>query len=160
MLTLVRVNRGVRRRLGMRPPPFVRFGTFRRVSPVSSLFGFDRGTCIDRYYIETFLARHSADIRGRVLEVADRIYTDRFGAEAVTESDVLHLEEGHDATIVGDLSTGHGIPRNSFDTIILTQTLQFVYDFHGAIGVLHDALAPGGVLLLTAPGISQLSRYD
>ena len=78
----------------------------------------------------------------------------------MTRSDVLHVERGHGATIVGDLATGAGIPRDSFDAIVLVQTLQFIYEVRAAIGVLHDALTPGGVLLVTAPGISQLSRYD
>ena len=44
----------------------------RSLTPISRDFGFDRGLCIDRYYIEGFLQRHGADIRGRVLEVLDR----------------------------------------------------------------------------------------
>jgi SAM-dependent methyltransferase len=128
--------------------------------PISRTFGFDRGSPIDRWYIERFLAQHAADIHGRVLEVADRAYTVRFGAGAVTRSDILHMEDGHGATIVGDLATGKGIPRDTFDAIVLTQTLQFIYEVREAVAVLHDALTPGGVLLATAPGISQLSRYD
>jgi hypothetical protein len=127
---------------------------------VSRLFGFDRGLPVDRWYIERFLQLHAPDIRGRVLEVGDRAYTRRFGGAAVTQSDVLHREAGHGATIVGDLATGEGIPQAAFDAIVLTQTLQFVYDVHGALATLRDALVPGGVLLATAPGISQLSRYD
>ncbi|HWX08352.1 MAG TPA: methyltransferase domain-containing protein, partial [Gaiellaceae bacterium] len=127
--------------------------------PVGRVFGFDRGLPVDRWYIERFLADQAADIRGRVLEVAERTYTDRFGT-AVTRSDVLHLQEGHGATIVGNLATGEGIPVEAFEAIVLTQTLQFVYEVRDAIRVLHRALVPGGVLLLTVPGISQLSRHD
>src|SRR5690349_22309374 len=36
--------------------------------PLSQSWGFDRGTPIDRYFIESFLARHADAIRGRVLE--------------------------------------------------------------------------------------------
>ena len=39
--------------------------------PVSDHWGWDRGTPVDRYYIEQFLAEHAADVRGRVLEVKD-----------------------------------------------------------------------------------------
>ena len=46
------------------------FGALRRLQPFSTVFGSDRGTCIDRYYIERFLAANSSDIHGRVLEVA------------------------------------------------------------------------------------------
>jgi len=136
------------------------FGDLGGTAPISRTFGLERGLPIDRWYIEHFLAEQAADVRGRVLEVADRAYTERFGAGAVTHSDVLHVEDGHDSTIVGDLATGSGIPLGAFDTIILTQTLQYLYDVRAAVAVLYGALASGGVLLATAPGISQLSRYD
>src|SRR5262245_54268962 len=55
-------------------PGALRFGDLRRLSPVSRTFGFDRGLPIDRYYIESFLAEHALDIRGRTLEVADNAY--------------------------------------------------------------------------------------
>src|SRR4029453_14668409 len=44
-------------------------GTLRRTRPLSNDFGYDRGTPVDRYYIERFLARHQSDVKGRVLEV-------------------------------------------------------------------------------------------
>ena len=47
------------------------------------------------------------------------------------------------------------IPSDTFDCIILTQTLQFIYDFRAAIETLFRILKPGGVVLVTFPGISQ-----
>ena len=40
------------------------------------------------------------------------------------------------------------------------QTLQFVQDPAAALANCRRALAPGGSLLATVPGISQVSRYD
>lgn len=136
------------------------FGDLDRTEPISRVFGLDRGLSVDRYYIEQFLARHADDVAGHVLEVGGPEYTMRFGGDRVTQSDVLHVEDGHGASIVGDLATGSGIPVEVFDAIVLTQTLQFVFDVRAAIETLYRALVPGGVLLLTVPGISQLSRYD
>ncbi len=133
----------------------------RRLEPVSRLFGFDRGTCIDRYYIERFLDAESPAIRGRVLEIAENTYTRRFGGDRVTRSDVLHATAGNrHATIVADLTTGDGIPTDAFDCILFTQTLQHIYDTRAVIRTLHRILRPGGTLLATFPGISQISRYD
>jgi len=138
----------------------VRFGSLDRVTPISSTFGYDRGSCIDRYYIERFLQQNSADIRGHVLEIADNEYTKRFGSD-VERSTVLHAREGNPkATLVGDLRTGENIKAESFDCIILTQTLQFIYESHAVLSTLHHALKSRGVLLATFPGISQISRYD
>ena len=147
-------QRRLRPRLGR-----VRFGQLRRTTPFSRVFGADRGRPIDRYYIERFLQHHAADIKGRVLEVGDRRYTREFGQDRVTQSDVLHVTAGNpNATIVDDLESGERLPTGSFDCVILTQTLQYVFDLRAAFGTLHQILAPGGVLLLTVPGISQDSR--
>jgi hypothetical protein len=139
----------------------IQFGRLRRLTPISSQFGFDRGLPIDRHYIEEFLRGHAADIGGRVLEIGDAAYTRRFGGPRVARSDVLHAVAGNPAaTIIGNLATGEGIPREAFDCIVLTQTLPFVFDIAGAVRSVHAALNPGGVVLATVPGISQVSRYD
>lgn len=143
-----------------RPRP-VRWGILRRLIPVSRVFGLDRGQPIDRYYIENFLARHAEDIQGHVLEIGDDTYTRKFGGERVSRSDVLHAWAGNPkATIVADLTCADHIPSDTFDCIIFTQTLQFIYDGRAALKTLYRILKPGGVLLATFPGISQISRYD
>ena len=143
------------------PAGWVRFGSLRRVTPLSREFGYDRGLPIDRYYIERFLAKNASDIRGYVMEIADNTYTLRFGGDRVTRSDVLHVEAGHlNATIVGDLTCADHIPSRNFDCVILTQTLQFIHDVPGVLRTVQRILKPGGVVLVTMPGISPISRYD
>jgi SAM-dependent methyltransferase len=128
---------------------------------VSRHFGYDRGGPVDRYYIERFLAEHAADIHGRVLEVGDDAYTRRFGGDRVTHRDVLHVNAGNPAaTIVADLASAPQIPAASFDCVIITQTLQLIYDTRAALCTLHRILRPGGVLLATVPGISPLSADE
>ena len=63
----------------------------RRTRPLSDWWGFDRGTPVDRYYIEKFLDEHRDLIRGRVLEVKDNGYTARYG-KGVTRSDVIDVD--------------------------------------------------------------------
>ena len=137
----------------------VDLGDLRRTRPISRHFGFDRGLPIDRFYVERFLDAHRADVQGRVLEVGDATYTKRFGEGSVARSDVLHVPPGTDeATIVADLAAGDGIDSDAFDCVILTQTLHLIWDFEAAVATLHRILAPGGVLLATVPGISQIER--
>ena len=159
------IRRGIRviqRRLPRWPPVgWVQFGILRRVMPISRVFGSDRGKCIDRYYIENFLACHADDIRGHVLEIGDDAYTRKFGCDRVTKSDILHATEGNPkATIVADLTSADHIPSDTFDCIVFTQTLQFIYDVRAAVRTLYRILKPDGVLLATFSGISQISRYD
>ncbi|PIG94116.1 glycosyltransferase [Gloeocapsopsis sp. IPPAS B-1203] len=143
------------------PVGWVRFGNLRRVTPISQEFGFDRGLPVDRYYIENFLASHANDIQGRVLEIGDNSYTRKFGGDRVTKSDVLHVAETNtDATIFGDLTCADHIPSNTFNCCILTQTLHLIYDVPAALKTLYRILKPGGVALVTFPGISQISNDE
>ena len=151
-----RLARAAARRARSRIP--VRFGSLRRLSPVSRTFGYDRGLPVDRYYIERFLGDHADHIQGRVLEIGDNAYTRRFGGTRVTRTDVLNIDAGHpQTTIVGDLATADHIPTASFDCLLITQTLHLIYDLPAAVSTLHRILAPGGTLLTTCPGISPLS---
>jgi SAM-dependent methyltransferase len=139
------------------PVGSIRFGDFKRLSPISGFFGFDRGTPIDRYYIEDFLSRNANDVRGRVLEVGDNSYTLRFGGGQVDQSDILNVDASNPrATFVGDLAQSEVLPEGVFDCIVFTQVLQFIFDFQGALSTLHKALKPGGVLLLTTAGVSKM----
>jgi SAM-dependent methyltransferase len=129
--------------------------------PLSRHYGFDLGRAIDRVYIEAFLERHSQDIHGRVLEILEPVYTRRFGGDRVTRSDVLDASpDATHATIRGDLVTGEGLPREAFDCFICTQTLSLAYDLRAAVANAHALLRPGGVLLVTVPGISQQADPD
>ena len=138
----------------------VDFGNFYRTAPISPIFGLDRGTPIDRYYIEKFLEENRSDIRGRCLELGDDTYIRRFGAEnRVGQVDILHVVAGNPAaTIVADLTDADHIPSDQFDCIIFTQSLQMIYDMRTALETLHRILKPGGVLLLTSHGISKIGR--
>ena len=136
-------------------------GDLRRVTPIDSGFGLGRGKPVDRHYIEAFLRRHAGDIRGRVLEVAEDAYTHEFGGSRVTQSDILHADASNPrATLTGDLGADNELPSDSFDCFICTQTLTYIYDVQRAIATIHRILKPGGVLLATVPGISQMSPYD
>ena len=161
------------RPLSKRPPDvapprgFVNFGNVRRTEPISQHFGFDRGLGIDRYYIERFLAQHAADMKGHVLEIGDDQYSRKFGGwntdnnSPIQTVDILHVTgENPNTTIVADLTDGHGLEDESFDCIICVQTLQFIYATRAGIATLWRILRPGGTLLVTASGISQLSRFD
>lgn len=139
----------------------VSFGDLRRLEPLTRSFGYDRGQPVDRYYIEKFLSQHAGDISGHVVEIGDDHYTRKFGGAGVTRSEVL--DQAHpdsNPTIIADLTRADHVPSNNFDCIIITQTLQFIYDLHAAVRTLHRILKPGGVLLVSLPSLSPICRYD
>jgi len=137
----------------------VDFGDLRRITPVSNIFGLDRGQPLDRYYIDQFLGSNARDIRGHCLEMGDAYYIRKFGGDNVSQIDVMHVAEGNpEATIVADLTNADHVPSAAFDCIIFVQTLQMIYDANAALRTLHRILKPGGVLLLTSHGISKIGR--
>lgn len=137
------------------------FNDFSVAKPVSKLFGFDRGTPIDRHYIEKFLAGKAHLIRGRVLEVGDSGYSRRFGGGDVEAFEVLHADSRNSAaTIVGDLTDVNTLPPDAIDCFVCTQTFNFIFDIRKAVQGAYHVLKPRGVLLATVGGIGQISRYD
>ena len=142
-------------------PGRVNAGDFGRTKPFSTEFGYDRGGPVDRYYIENFLKKQAACIKGRALEIGDNEYTLMFGGDALTQSDILHVDEKNTrATFVGDLSNAPHLPDNAFDCIVLTQTLHLIFDFKGALDTCYRILKPGGTLLLTSPGITPIDHGE
>lgn len=127
------------------------------LEPVSDMYGMDRGTPLDRVYIERFLTAHSEDIAGRVLEVREDRYASTIGGSAVRSVEIVDIDASNPlATLVADLTEGDSLPESAFDCFILTQTLQYVEDPLAALGNARRALSHGGILLLTVPCASRL----
>jgi hypothetical protein len=148
-------------KLGTWPPVgHVGFGSLRRVTPISTRWGLDRGEPIDRYYIRRFIESNAERVRGTVFEVGEKRYS-LIGGDRVEQFEILHVSERKPGvTIVGDLSDPEVVPENSYDCMVITQVFQLIYDLRTTIENCHAFLKPGGSLLTTFPGISQISRYD
>jgi SAM-dependent methyltransferase len=128
------------------------------LEPLSDHYGFDRGTPLDRRYIEAFLHERRGAIRGSVLEVQDNAYTARFGADGVSESTVVDIDRSNQrATLITDLEQPDTLSAASYDCIILTQTLHLLRRPGRCLENCCRALRPAGVLLATAPSVSRVS---
>jgi SAM-dependent methyltransferase len=139
----------------------VRWGGLRRLAPISRDNGYDRGTPIDRWFVEDFLRRHGDDIKGDVLDFYDDRNSRLFGSRRVRSVEVVHRTPGHPtATIAADLTDAPELASDSFDCVLLTQTLHVIYDMRAALATVQRVLRPGGVVLATFPGISQLSTDE
>jgi SAM-dependent methyltransferase len=154
-----RVNalRVVRREAAWRRPRDL--GELRRTTPFST-WGASRGGSIVRIYIGQFVESHASDIRGRVLEIASDDYARRYGKD-LDHVDVLDVFENNSrATITADLADAPNVPDNTFDCLLVTQVLSWIYDVRAALGTAHRILAPGGVLLATTPGIARIAPVE
>jgi FkbM family methyltransferase len=133
------------------------FAGLQGLSPVSPCYGADRGTPIDRYYIEHFLHSSKEIIRGRVLELLNDRYSRLFGEDRVEDVDVLDIDTANKkASAYGDLRNTSMFPSNRYDCIILTQTIHIIDDFHSVLTSVHRMLKKGGILLVTLPSVSRI----
>ena len=129
------------------------------LKPLSSKFGYDRGTPIDRFWIESFLELNTKRIKGKCLEVTDSTYAEKFGGQKITSIDVLDINrKNRQANIHDDLRHLRSIKSNTYDCIILTHVLGLIDDFDSAIKQCHRVLKPGGALLATSSCFSP--TYD
>lgn len=131
----------------------------RSLQPLSRKFGFDRGTPIDRFWIEAYLHENKQNIKGNVLEIGDRRYTTLFG-KGVTNSDVLDITKHAETTIVADLTDASIIKENTYDCIILTHVLGIIPNYQKAIEECYRILKKDGVLLVTVACFSPVQDHS
>jgi SAM-dependent methyltransferase len=154
-----RVNRlrAIRRETVSRKPKDL--GGLRRTTPFTT-WGAERGGSIPRAYIAEFLGQHEADIHGRVLEIASDRYASLFGAR-VDQVDILDVHEDNEhATFIADLADAPSVPDNTYDCVIVTQVLSWIYDVRAGFRTAHRILAPDGVMLATTPGLARQAPVE
>ncbi|MBP3768913.1 MAG: hypothetical protein J6I48_02220 [Lachnospira sp.] len=127
--------------------------------PVSEQFATERGTPIDRYYIDMFLEKNSQYIKGDVLEIEDNAYTKKYGGNHYNSSIVMDLNsKNENIDFNANIETGEGIKGAIADCFICTQTLMYIYDLKSAAHNIIEMLKSKGVALITCSGLSQNSR--
>lgn len=125
------------------------------LQPVSRLFGNDRGTPVDRYYIEKYLEKESKllPLYGKTLEVGEDTYSRYFFPKYKHE--VLDYSKGMDLTRKDTLH------KAEYDVFICTQVFHQIYDVKSAIEGAYYLLKNDGVMLATVCGnITKLARND
>ncbi len=133
------------------------FLAVRDVKPISTKFGFDRGTPIDRYYIEQFMSQNSHLVKGHCLEIVENTYTKKYGRGKVVSSDILdNNQKNRNATIVADLRDLDSLPKNKYDCLIITQTFGMIDEYEKAIRECRKILKKGGALLATVSFFSPI----
>ncbi|HUX46087.1 MAG TPA: methyltransferase domain-containing protein [Terracidiphilus sp.] len=135
------------------------WSVLRRIQPYRPELGGRRGSYIDRFYVDKFLATHQDLIRGHVAEIESNHYTVLYGGDKVERCDVIDINEQNSSrTLTLDLAETSAAPEARFDCILCTQTLNLIPDCAAAIRTLHRMLKAGGTLLATVPGISPQIR--
>ncbi len=149
-----RIPRRIRLLLARFTVRWLRLLDQRDVLPLWGVWGYERGTPIDRYYIGNFIRAHAGAVHGRVLEFGWPDYQGYFDASRIERYDVLDLKAHDDVTLVGDIQCIPQIADATFDCIVCTQVLLLIPDLFAAMREMHRILKPGGILLLTLPHVA------
>jgi methyltransferase family protein len=134
-----------------------RWGNLRRVRPFSARFGFDRGTPVDRYYLDKFLHARRARITGDVLEIQMSQYTERYGHE-VRRAHTIDISPRFRPTFLCDLARADAVvPSDGYDCFLLPNTLCVLRDVEGCLRQALRVIKPGGVILATTAAFVPLA---
>jgi len=154
--SLLGPRRTVRLRCLVRGKPLPRWGNLRRTQPFSTSFGFDRGTPVDRYYVERFFRENQQYIRGDVLEIQMSGYTQRFGT-GVHLAHSVDINPSVEPTFVCDLADSDGVlPSARYDCFLLPSTPQHLQRLEPSLRHALRVLKPGGVALATSAALVPL----
>lgn len=132
------------------------WGNLRRVLPLSDAYGFDRGTPIDRYYVDRFLSARRSLISGRVLEIQTTDHARRYG-RGTTVMHTLDVNPAFHPTYHCDLAASDIVPSGSYDCFLLPNTLCFLQDLDAALAHVRRIVVSGGAILATVPAFVPLT---
>ena len=94
----------------------------------------------------SFVRRHARALHGRVLEIGNDHYTSVVAGRDLTVTSLALTDDTELIHWLADVEDG------TYDTLLLVQVLELVYDLHAVVRHIHRILAPGGILLATVPG--------
>ena len=138
------------------PVGSVDFGGLRRLSPISAIFGQDRDLLtIERYYIEEFLKKHSADVKGRCLEMGDPAYIKKFAGDKVSLDSLRASDVGQCAGVVVGLIAVVGLLIMAYLVNLRLDALQYARVVNGVRGYFYGR---SGLSVQRELGIRALPR--
>lgn len=136
------------------------WGNLRRTEPFSSQFGFERGTPIDRFYVDRFLHAERAVIRGAVLEIQVSGHANKYGHD-LTRVDTLDISPRFSPTYHCDLAdAGPIVPSDTYDCFLLPNTLSHIVRIEEALVQALRVVKPGGVILASVANLLRLTSED
>ena len=130
---------------------------------VANDFGFNRGSPVDRFYIDKFFAKNSQIVTGKCLEFGDTSYIVKYGKLVSKKVTFNYCDVSSMAgdELMGDISNIDSLPSGLFDCILCVNVLNFIYDTPSALLGLKKLLNSSGRIILTVAGPSaHISRYD
>lgn len=120
----------------------------------------DRGTPIDRFYIEKFVKSKRKYISGNIYEIGDDFYSKKY-AQPHSKFTVLTYKENEPfAKHNINFNKKNSHLYNTADCLIVVQTLNFLYNTKNAISEIRNILKYDGCAIITVSSITPVSLYD
>jgi len=158
LLKIATARRRFAQFVARRRSPALWFLLRRSTRPLSRYDGSDRGISPGRFYIDAFIEQNRHLLVGACLEIQRPLYLTRFDSAAITSKTILDIDEKNGAaTPIGDLQDLHGVDENSYDCLVVTQTLMYMQNLEAAVAELFRILRPGGHALVT---VAAMERQD
>jgi len=137
--------------------------TLNSINKYSEKFGFDRGTPIDRYYIDEFIRNLEFENEfNTALEFGELHYVERFNVRQkffLSHPDFSKRKDPKNQ-IFFDLNTQNKYDGVKFDLIISTNVINFTKNPFVTLSHHIDMLNVDGMLLLTASSSMPISQFD
>lgn len=133
------------------------WGDLRRNFPLCPVFGFTRGTPIDRYYLGQFIKEIRHQVTGTVLELGGIVQNREFYQFShATEYQTLDVASRPGVTQVGDIHDLAAIAPESLDAILLFNVLEHCHNPWIVIQNIYSWLKVGGQCFCLVPSAQRL----
>lgn len=140
-----------------RPVGQIDLGDLRRVAPFDPMFGFTRGTPIDRYYLDRFIEHIRPEVRGAVLEIGgSRANREKYRFDAAIEYRAMDVQRSPDVDLVGDAHDRGAIPPGTLDAIVIFNVLEHCARPWIVAENLHAWLRVGGKVFAMVPSVQRV----
>jgi hypothetical protein len=135
----------------------VDWGDLRRPQPMCASFGFQRGTPIDRYYLQKFVAKIRHRIAGKVVEIGGNPQGPRaYGLSHVVEYVNVDLLPGPGVHLVGDVHDPSLLAQQSVGSIVIFNVLEHCVQPATVVDNMYRWLRPGGRVFCMVPNAQRI----
>jgi SAM-dependent methyltransferase len=140
------------------PVGAIDFGDLRRQLPFCPQFGNSRGTSIDRYYLDRFIAEIRSEVKGITLEIGGRkVNRELYNFTNATSYLTMDLK-GLDLDITGDAHDTDAVEKESLDTVVLCNVLEHCERPWVVADNIYQWLKPGGQVFCMVPSAQRVHR--
>lgn|GEM_PF-881130 len=135
------------------------FGDFKREEPFCPRYGNLRGTAIDRYYLNKFVAEIRNKVTGVTLEIGgSKANRELYNFSKTTSYLTMDLQS-EDSDIVADAHDPRAVDEASLDSVVLFNVLEHCEKPWVVVDNIYHWLKPCGQVFCLVPNAQRVHRY-